>query len=244
MNNYNGDFIDEYSEMMLNDIDQNEELYLSEPEPDDDDDDIKISYDNIDDDYGSDYMKQEPTQEIQNAPKCMINTEADYDNQLKIGTLVEFEHLHWWVDENPDLPNDVIEQIAINIATDHLNQSKDYYTKLIKAGLVDEQDALDMYVSIYGSLPKEKTSIPLPKTNQIYQPRSTTEIGNDYKVKIEIEDNPQTAKIQPNTVSEDFKDEDGFFDYEKMINENVSSNVNSNIKDETYDINLDEMDFE
>jgi hypothetical protein len=50
-------------------------------------------------------------------------------NQLIVGIFVEFEHT---TDVN----------IAISIALDHLTEHNDYYTMLIKSGLVDEKKAL------------------------------------------------------------------------------------------------------
>lgn len=57
--------------------------------------------------------------------------------QLEIGILVEYEHTD-------------IESQAKKIALDHLSDTKDYYTKLIKAGLVDEKKALDKHREYYG----------------------------------------------------------------------------------------------
>lgn len=50
-------------------------------------------------------------------------------NELIVGILVEFEHT-----------SDPL--IATEIAIDHLAEIKDYYTRLVKAGLVDEKKAL------------------------------------------------------------------------------------------------------
>jgi len=54
------------------------------------------------------------------------------EQQLEIGIEVEMEHT-----KNPN--------IAEGIALDHLIEIPDYYSRLIKAGLVDEQNALDLY---------------------------------------------------------------------------------------------------
>jgi len=64
--------------------------------------------------------------------------EKKLDKNLELGILVEMEHIHNF----PDLPSDVVAKM---IAIDHLKESKDYYIKLIDAGLVDEQPALDYY---------------------------------------------------------------------------------------------------
>ena len=61
-------------------------------------------------------------------------------NQLPVGREVEREH-----SDNP--------KVANKIAVDHLTAVPDYYTKLIAAGLVDEQEALDLYIKIFGNLP-------------------------------------------------------------------------------------------
>lgn len=57
--------------------------------------------------------------------------------QLEIGIEVEYEHT--------DKKNE-----SEKIALDHLSSHKDYYTKLIKAGLVDEPKALALYKKYYG----------------------------------------------------------------------------------------------
>lgn len=65
-------------------------------------------------------------------------TEKDADkHQLDIGIEVEYEH----TDKKTE---------ATKIALDHLSKYPDYYTKLIKAGLVDEPKALALYKKYYG----------------------------------------------------------------------------------------------
>lgn len=52
--------------------------------------------------------------------------DSDFDSlQLQVGILVEHEH-----SDNPE--------VARAIAKDHLSEHPDYYTVLIKSGLVDE----------------------------------------------------------------------------------------------------------
>lgn len=51
--------------------------------------------------------------------------------ELQVGCLVEVEHSS-------------TTSIAREIAIDHLSRIKDYYHRLIAAGLVDEQPALDL----------------------------------------------------------------------------------------------------
>jgi len=236
------DIIDEYNQMMLDDIDNNEDLYLEEPDKSEDEDDGEDN--NF---LNNDYTSDSDVEQIEVIPKQKIevNTvnfskDEDYTNQLNVGTLVELEHIHWWTEENPDIPNDIIEQIATNIAIDHLNQSSDYYTKLIRAGLVDEKDALDLYQSLYGSLPTQETKeikkLPLPKMNN-FKTRSAAEIGSDYRVEMKIEPTTKTATVQPNTVIEKQND---FTDYEKMINESGSGGA----VDTGFNVNFDEIDFD
>ena len=64
--------------------------------------------------------------------------ESDADpKQLEIGTLVEMEHT-------------TIKVLSKKIALDHLAEHSNYYTKLIKAGLVDEKPALNLYKKYFG----------------------------------------------------------------------------------------------
>jgi len=52
--------------------------------------------------------------------------------QVEVGREVEMEHT-----DN--------EMVALEIAIDHLAEIPDYYTKLVQAGLVDEEEALQLY---------------------------------------------------------------------------------------------------
>ena len=56
--------------------------------------------------------------------------------ELAIGILVELEHT-----------DDII--IACEIAGDHLSEVPNYYSKLIKSGLVDEQPAIELYKKLF-----------------------------------------------------------------------------------------------
>ena len=58
--------------------------------------------------------------------------------QFAIGSLVELEH----TDKKEE---------AEKIALDHLSRVPNYYEKLVKAGLVDEKDALNLYRIHYGN---------------------------------------------------------------------------------------------
>ena len=55
---------------------------------------------------------------------------VDYE-ELQVGKLVEKEHT-----DDP--------QLAKEIALDHLTEDPHYYSKLIKSGVVDEKEALDL----------------------------------------------------------------------------------------------------
>jgi len=57
--------------------------------------------------------------------------------ELEIGVAVEKEH----TDD---------EKVATEIALDHLSEKSDYYSKLVKAGIVDEKEALDIYKKYFG----------------------------------------------------------------------------------------------
>ena len=56
-------------------------------------------------------------------------------SELKVGTVVEMEHT-----SDP--------QAAKEIAIDHLTEDPEYYSKLIKSGLVDEPEALNLAKSL------------------------------------------------------------------------------------------------
>lgn len=63
-------------------------------------------------------------------------TPEEIRKQLEVGVAVESEH-------TPD------PEVAKEIATDHLAEDPEYYTKLIKAGVVDEPKALKAYRDLY-----------------------------------------------------------------------------------------------
>lgn len=66
--------------------------------------------------------------------------DSDFDaEQLKVGIKVEMEHT-----KDPE--------VAKVIAKDHLSETKDYYKKLDKAGLIDEQAIADGLMAIYESM--------------------------------------------------------------------------------------------
>lgn len=65
-------------------------------------------------------------------------------DDVAIGTAVEREHTN-----NPD--------IATEISLDHLSQDEEYYNKLIAAGIVDEEDALNLFDELKGKNEKEKS---------------------------------------------------------------------------------------
>lgn len=198
--------VDLYQQMMLDDLENGNDLYteraLSESEMkafiegngsvggSESDEDFECDYG---DDFGSNYQDEETGIQMKTNQQKQFptNSETEYQNQLAIGTLTETEHLSTWTDEDPDIDEDLLMQIAENIAKDHLKQKPDYYTRLIKAGLVDEQDALDLYTSIYGSIepvvtaPK-KTSLPLPKKKVPTQ--NITSYDDDVKIAMDILD--------------------------------------------------------
>ena len=57
--------------------------------------------------------------------------------QLEIGIAVELEHT-----DNPEA--------AEEIALDHLAEDPQYYTKLVKSGLADETEAINIYKKYFG----------------------------------------------------------------------------------------------
>lgn len=63
--------------------------------------------------------------------------------QLEVGILVEYEHTD-------------LKEEATKIALDHLSAVRNYYTRLIKAGLVDEKKALDKFYELYPDEKEEK----------------------------------------------------------------------------------------
>lgn len=74
-----------------------------------------------------------------------LNPEDVDQQQLEIGIAVEMEHTN-----NKD--------IAEEIALDHLAEHDNYYTKLIKAGLVDEPSAIKLYKKYYGKKKSANTA--------------------------------------------------------------------------------------
>lgn len=62
--------------------------------------------------------------------------EAADPKQLEIGIEVEMEHT----------TNRIISK---KIALDHLSEQADYYSKLVESGIVDEQEAIDVYNKYY-----------------------------------------------------------------------------------------------
>ncbi len=78
-------------------------------------------------------------EDLRTAGRSVENKITENDvcpKQLAVGILVEYEHTD-------------IEYEAKKIALDHLAEHKDYYTKLVKAGLVDEKPALDKYRELF-----------------------------------------------------------------------------------------------
>jgi len=73
-----------------------------------------------------------------------LNPKDVNQKQLKIGIKVEREH------------SDELE-IKQEIALDHLAEDPMYYSTLIESGLVDEEDAIELYIKFYGDskLPKK-----------------------------------------------------------------------------------------
>lgn len=216
---------DPYLSMMMGDIDDDEIYTMPTSE-------VKFDYDNGDDgeevvdfseeEFTSDYSTQQPVskQQVSHPTK----SSDDYRNQLEIGVLVETEHIHWWEDDDVDM--DTLEQIATNIATDHLKVTPDYYTKLIQAGLVDEQDALDLYKSIYGEIkqPKKPTGSPLPPPKKALSTPRVTNYQSDFKMTLEPTVKP--ASIQPEGIdsieeAEMSGVEVEYSEYSEMINENA-----------------------
>lgn len=238
MKSKNIDVTDDYAEMMLIDLENGEDLYLKDPDEAEEDEDGNLikSYD---EDFENGYLdnESENLDDIQADDEVEpVETIADeYDKQLQIGRIVELEHIHWWVDANPDLSDEIIDQLVTNIAKDHIKQTSNYYTKLIQAGLVDEQDALDLYQELYGSAPspvKKENKLPLPPMNK----PNVKSLGCAYKANVNL--NPNVADAQPDSMTENVKND--FNDYGSFINENATGSLN--INDATYNINLDEFD--
>lgn len=186
---------DPYLEMMLKDIDE-DDIYMKDAN------ELSYDYDNLgkpgssSDDYDYDEDVSGYASEEDDTPKTKqrierpgTSNQTEYQNQLAVGVLVELEHIHWWEDIADDLE---LEEIAQRIAEDHLKQRPDYYHILIRSGLVDEKEALDLYRSIYGEiqpLVAEKKTPPLPKARQSNPPKMT-QYQSDFKMTIE----PTTEK--------------------------------------------------
>jgi hypothetical protein len=224
---------DDYLQIMSADMDmEDSNLYT---------DDIEMC--NNSDDYVDDYEYENEClvytnkSKPKNNDKYTVPSDDDYNKQLQIGILVEMEHVHWWTDDDVNISNDIIEQLATNIATDHLKVNPKYYTALIKAGLVDEKDAIELHDTMYGGcsdMNNRETSkkIPLPIVNK--SNRTYSEIGNDYRANITIEPITSTSDIQPTGIST----KKPFTDYEDMIND---SN-NAFVVDDGMNVNFDEID--
>lgn len=229
-----------YNEFMLDDIDENEDLYVGEII------DMEKMPENVGDECDvTCYDWEEPTATMHTKPqqdyraKYNVPDSSDYDNQLSIGILVETEHLHWWSDENPDISYDTLEQIATNIAIDHLNQDPKYYTKLIQAGLVDEQEAIDLHKSIYGDTPTEKKKpLPLPKNDVGENVKRTFDYSDTYKADVTLEPIKTISNIQPTGITETKKS--AYTDYEDMLGQ--ESVGYGNYGDETFDVDIDDLD--
>lgn len=72
-------------------------------------------------------------------PKEVHNLKELEDAELEIGIEVEMEH----TDDRKE---------AEKIAKDHLKEKPDYYSRLVQAGLVDEEKAMELYDKYFGSV--------------------------------------------------------------------------------------------
>jgi len=86
-------------------------------------------------------FQSEPVTEMEGGKGNKKDSNLFDKDQLRLGTAVEMEHT-----------NDP--KIATDIAKDHLTEDKDYYMKLIKCGLVDEEKALNIYKTILNTRKK------------------------------------------------------------------------------------------
>jgi hypothetical protein len=184
---------DAYLEMMLNDIDE-DDIYTKDAS------EIEYEYDNVgqpgsdnsDLDFEEDiseygYANDEEESSVPATAQRIAQPTSDKterQNQMAVGMMVELEHIHWWegVADNLEL-----EEIAQRIAEDHLKQRPDYYHVLIRSGLVDEKEALDLYRSLYGEIQPivaDKKAPPLPKSRPANTPKAT-EYQSDFKMTIE-----------------------------------------------------------
>ena len=77
-------------------------------------------------------MRRNPFNEMKGGRGEHLKIQDVDQDQVEVGREVEYEHT-----DDP--------KIALDIALDHLAEIPDYYTKLVQAGLVDEEDALKLY---------------------------------------------------------------------------------------------------
>lgn len=78
-------------------------------------------------------------------------TYNDIAKELEIGKIVQREHT------KKDKTKVGDEDTNKEIAMDHLAENPKYYTDLVEAGIVDEIEAIKMYIDIYGSIESEET---------------------------------------------------------------------------------------
>ncbi len=71
--------------------------------------------------------------------KSILRERIERNDMLELGKLVEMEH-----SSDP--------KVAIEIATDHLQQNPRYYCVLYRIGLIDEEDAVKLAESICPSI--------------------------------------------------------------------------------------------
>jgi hypothetical protein len=83
-------------------------------------------------------LKQQYKDSMQGGVGDSTNVDNVCYKQLAIGILVEKEHT-----------NDVMK--AMEIAIDHLTETEDYYSTLIKLGLADEKPAINLHKKLYAS---------------------------------------------------------------------------------------------
>lgn len=88
-------------------------------------------------------------QNIQHIAKKHMMTYDELAKQLEVGKKVQVEHT-----KKPELPEGD-ESINREISLDHLAENPEYYTELIEAGIVDELEAIKMYIKLYGPIKSE-----------------------------------------------------------------------------------------
>lgn len=71
-----------------------------------------------------------------------IDVTTLYKDELAVGIEVEMEHTS-------------DKEVAMEIAMDHLEEVPDYYSRLIKSGLVDEEPALKKYKELFNDDPSK-----------------------------------------------------------------------------------------